>query len=197
MDLCGTKRCGSYDKSYTNNCKDKRYSHIKECTNSIYELDERQIKGLDNLIEDDIDSRRMTEEQIKEKFNLDKESIDEIKVDIKGIKDKNFLESNIVIPLDQYLKGDISTQDKISILFTNFEEFLKEKNRKYGDSALKPMNIFSKTDSSEQILNRIDDKLSRIKNSNKLRKNDVSDIFGYLALLMINNDWLEFGEMID
>ena len=91
----------------------------------------------------------------------------------------------------------LTTQEKISILMTNFEEFLKEKNIKYGDSALKPLNIFSKLDATNSILVRLDDKLSRIMNNPKLQKNDVADMFGYLALLLIDNNWLEFGEMVD
>ena len=91
----------------------------------------------------------------------------------------------------------MNTQTKIDILFKNFSEFLIEKNKRYGDSALYPINVFSKQDSDSQICNRIDDKLSRIQNSDELRKNDVCDTFGYLALLMINNDWLEFSELID
>ena len=91
----------------------------------------------------------------------------------------------------------ITTQTKIDILFKNFSEFLIEKNKRYGDSALYPINVFSKQDSDSQICNRLDDKLSRIQNSDELRKNDICDAFGYLALLMINNDWLEFDELID
>ena len=91
----------------------------------------------------------------------------------------------------------MNTQTKIDILFKNFSEFLIEKNKRYGDSALYPINVFSKQDSDSQICNRLDDKLSRIQNSDELRKNDICDTFGYLALLMINNDWLEFDELID
>ena len=91
----------------------------------------------------------------------------------------------------------MNTQIKIKLLFENFSEFLIEKNKRYGDSVLYPINVFSKQDSDSQICNRLDDKLSRIQNSDELRKNDICDAFGYLALLMINNDWLEFDELID
>lgn len=91
----------------------------------------------------------------------------------------------------------MNTQTKIELLFENFSDFLIEKNKRYGDSALCPINIFSKQDSNSQLCNRLDDKLSRIQNSKELRKNDVSDIFGYIALLMIENDWLEFDELLD
>lgn len=48
------------------------------------------------------------------------------------------------------------TQEDIETLFTNFKEFLKEKNRRYGDSALHPINIFSELDANSQICNRLD-----------------------------------------
>ncbi len=94
-------------------------------------------------------------------------------------------------------KTFITTQDKISMLFTNYEEFLKEKNMRYGDSAMDPIGIFSKGGAEKNLLTRIDDKLSRIKNSEKLRKNDVSDLFGYIALLMIEQGWDTFDEFLD
>ena len=82
-------------------------------------------------------------------------------------------------------KGQFDTQQQIDILFDNFKEFLKEKNRRYGDSAISPVQIFSKSSAGSQICNRLDDKINRIKNSSELKKNDVSDLFGYTALLMI------------
>lgn len=92
---------------------------------------------------------------------------------------------------------EMNTQEKMVTLFRNFCEFLMEKNKRYGDSALNPAQIFSKIDASNQICNRLDDKLNRIKNSGELRKNDVADVFGYVALLLIANDWLEFEDLID
>ena len=93
---------------------------------------------------------------------------------------------------------EMDTQQKIDILFNNFGNFLKEKNKRYGDSAISPMQLFSKLDASNSICIRIDDKLNRIKNSQEgLRKSDVCDLFGYLALFMIEKDWLTFGEEID
>jgi hypothetical protein len=89
------------------------------------------------------------------------------------------------------------TQKLIDKLFINFKEFLKEKNRRYGDSALNPMHIFSKGEAGNQICNRLDDKLDRIKNSDSLRKNDVSDVFGYIALLLIQKNWTEFDDLLD
>lgn len=89
------------------------------------------------------------------------------------------------------------TEELIKVLFKNFSEFLTEKNRRYGDSALNPPAIFSNALADAQICNRLDDKLNRIKTANELKKNDVADVFGYVALLMIHRDWLEFDDLLD
>ena len=54
------------------------------------------------------------------------------------------------------------TELKISGICDDIKELLIHKNRKYGDSALKPCRVFSKSSASEQLLVRIDDKLNRI-----------------------------------
>ena len=89
------------------------------------------------------------------------------------------------------------TQQDITLLLDNLKEFLLEKNRRYGDSALNPALIFSDVSAEDQIKNRLDDKLSRIKHSDELRKNDVADVMGYVVLLMVQKGWLEFDELID
>lgn len=68
------------------------------------------------------------------------------------------------------------------------KDLLIEKNKKYGDSALNPARIFSRADTVEQILVRIDDKLNRIKQGAGLLANDedvIMDLIGYLVLLKI------------
>jgi hypothetical protein len=66
------------------------------------------------------------------------------------------------------------------------EALLLEKNRKYGDSALNPIRIFSREDALAQINVRIDDKLSRIANQQPDEDEDVDlDLIGYLVLRRI------------
>jgi hypothetical protein len=98
---------------------------------------------------------------------------------------------------DEILLTD--TQQKIDRLFFNFSEFLKEKNKRYGDSVINPVKVFSKVEPTNKACIRLDEKLQRIMNNDtgELRKNDVADTFGYLALLMIDKGWLTFREMID
>jgi len=60
---------------------------------------------------------------------------------------------------------------------------------KYGDSAMSPIRIFSDADATAQLLVRIDDKLSRIKNRGYGLGDDgedtLVDLIGYLILLKV------------
>lgn len=77
---------------------------------------------------------------------------------------------------------------KISGVCDDIKELLIHKNRKYGNSALKPCRVFSKASAVEQLLVRIDDKLNRIMQGAGLLADDedvVNDLIGYLVLLKI------------
>jgi hypothetical protein len=90
------------------------------------------------------------------------------------------------------------TQDTIVKVFDSMKAVIIEKNRRYGDSALSPRRIFSRLDAGEGIKVRIDDKISRIMNNNgEIRKNDVADLMGYLALLAVSLNWTDFSDLID
>ena len=81
------------------------------------------------------------------------------------------------------------TELKISNVCDDIKELLINKNRKYGNSALKPNRIFSKCSATEQLLVRIDDKLNRIMKGAGLLATDedvVNDLIGYLVLLKIS-----------
>lgn len=71
-------------------------------------------------------------------------------------------------------------------------EMLLEKNRKYGDSALNPVRIFSKASPYEQMLVRIDDKLSRLRSGQTDENEDVIlDLLGYLILMRVQKKRLK------
>ena len=77
---------------------------------------------------------------------------------------------------------------KISGICDDIKELLIYKNRKYGNSALKPCRVFSKSSPVEQLLVRIDDKLNRIMQGAGLLAEDedvINDLIGYLVLLKI------------
>jgi len=79
------------------------------------------------------------------------------------------------------------TQNSIKWTCNEIRDLLVSKNKAYGDSALEPENIFSKLDNAQGICARIDDKLSRIKNSglNDATEDTLDDLIGYLILLKI------------
>lgn len=77
-------------------------------------------------------------------------------------------------------------QAEICIICDEIKELLLTKNRKYGDSALNPVRVFSKASPLEQLKVRIDDKLSRLKNAQDDEDEDVvTDLIGYLVLYKV------------
>jgi hypothetical protein len=80
----------------------------------------------------------------------------------------------------------VKTEQDIKRVCEEVTDLLISKNRSYGDSALHPSRIFSKTNNVEQLLVRIDDKLSRIQNGHDWPgDNEIDDLLGYLILLKI------------
>lgn len=63
--------------------------------------------------------------------------------------------------------------------------FLIEKNRNYGSSALDPLRVMSKADSAEQIRVRMDDKLSRLVRGQAGGEDALKDLVGYWVLLQV------------
>jgi len=77
-------------------------------------------------------------------------------------------------------------KEDLGLVLENIHDLLVEKNRKYGDSALNPCRIFSKSDAVEQLRVRIDDKLNRIINRQADEDEDVEiDLIGYLLMMQI------------
>lgn len=83
------------------------------------------------------------------------------------------------------------TQADIKRVCKYINDMLIAKNQAYGDSALDPVRIFSKSNNVEQILVRIDDKLSRFaRGTSYPGDNDIDDLIGYLVLLKIAKERL-------
>jgi len=78
------------------------------------------------------------------------------------------------------------SQVDIATICDQLKELLLEKNRKYGDSALNPVRVFSKASPIEQIRVRLDDKLSRLRNQQEDEDEDVlTDLIGYIVLYKV------------
>ena len=78
------------------------------------------------------------------------------------------------------------SQIDIATICDELKELLLEKNRKYGDSALNPVRVFSQASPLEQLKVRLDDKLSRIRNAQDDEDEDVlTDLVGYVVLYKV------------
>lgn len=143
----------------------------------------------------------LTEDQIAEYFDLSEPEIEDTSQVIAALRAQKALD-------DEKLRGQFerlrderrgprdpgkqvdhsSTQDLIREVCDETRDFLLEKNVQYGDSAINPVRIFSKASPIEQLLVRIDDKLSRIeRGDDRLEKDDdvLDDLIGYFLLLKV------------
>jgi hypothetical protein len=163
--------------------------------------------------EDNMDSRDMHEEyngygmlfvknstklphfsECTKSYNNEMLTKNDLKYSMKKLSQEGLLGcKNLVRPRSEHEKFEANLHEVLDSLF----EFLSTKNKNYGNSALEPIGIFSKGGAEDGILRRMDDKLNRIKNSDVLRKNDIVDLMGYLAILCINKKWTKFNELID
>ena len=84
----------------------------------------------------------------------------------------------------------MNTRNKIKAKCKALEELLLQKNARYGDASIEPLNVFSKSNAVTSIKCRIDDKLKRIMNAGIIddTEDTIQDLAGYLILLMIAKD---------
>ena len=79
-----------------------------------------------------------------------------------------------------------SFREKVQQVLYPLEDLLVAKNEAYGNAALDPVNIFSKSTAVEQIKVRIDDKLSRLYHGKEYGDEDtITDLLGYIVLLKV------------
>ena len=99
-----------------------------------------------------------------------------------------------------YVQDDTSVKEsplfsiKVKKTLLSLNSLLNYKNDKYGNAALSPLKIF---EGKCKVGQRLDDKLSRVKNSKGLKKNDVADLIGYLTLVCVEKGWENFDEFKD
>ena len=96
----------------------------------------------------------------------------------------------------ELVEGDNEENHKFDFdkAYASLAAMQKEKDKKYGNSALKPLDIFSK---HHPYGSRLDEKLARVKNCDELRKNDVADLIGGLMVICQSKGWDNFEDLID
>ena len=94
---------------------------------------------------------------------------------------------NLEAAMDALVREHVSAPrgEDIARECVSIARMLIGKNKAYGDSALSPLRVFSKASAQEQILVRIDDKLSRLSRGAAAGEDVVLDLIGYLVLLRI------------
>jgi len=80
-----------------------------------------------------------------------------------------------------------TTEGDIREVCQEIQDLLIAKNQSYGDSALRPLHIFSRLSAVEGIQARLDDKLARLMqgNTQAFGEDPELDLMGYLILLRI------------
>lgn len=80
-------------------------------------------------------------------------------------------------------------QRRIAQACDEIKALLLAKNKAYGSSAFKPLRVFSQASPVEQLLVRVDDKLSRLSRGSELPDESfaqtLDDLIGYLVLLKV------------
>jgi hypothetical protein len=76
-------------------------------------------------------------------------------------------------------------ENDLDRVLQELRSMLLAKNKAYGDSALNPVRIFSKASAHEQLMVRLDDKLSRIAKGSAAGEDVILDILGYLIIYRI------------
>ena len=80
----------------------------------------------------------------------------------------------------------LNFEGKVDEVLADVKAKLIAKNNQYGNSALEPIRAFSKLNPVEQLLIRIDDKISRLQKGDGTGDEDAeADTLGYLILLAI------------
>lgn len=82
--------------------------------------------------------------------------------------------------------GISSFEQNVRRILEGVADTVVQKNLAYGNSALNPIRVFSRTDRMEQLYTRLDDKLSRVQKGHEYPGDDtIQDIIGYCTLILI------------
>lgn len=99
----------------------------------------------------------------------------------KALKSKKTTDTEVIKMADTKLQI-METCESIAAILT-------DKNTKYGDSALNPVKVFSQNNTVNSLTVRMDDKISRIANTDGIDRDDLTDLVGYCVLYMIAMGW--------
>lgn len=79
-------------------------------------------------------------------------------------------------------------EQKVRRILTDVGDIVVARNKEYGNSALDPVRVFSKSDRMEQLKVQLDHKLSRIARGGDPGLDTLRDLIGYEVLYIIAMD---------
>lgn len=157
--------------------KSKQPKSLRLDRRSVIAKQGAEIKILKELLED-------AKKKLKAKYSFEKYKYDKTPPWVEAGK-------KAMMGMPQPSQPQANMNSKIADKCEAIKSLLQLKNAQYGDSALNPVRVFSKADSTEQLKVRIDDKLSRLVRGDDSLESDeevIKDLIGYLILLLIQYD---------
>lgn len=88
-------------------------------------------------------------------------------------------------PVDDLPRGALTFEQKVRRILTDVGDIVVARNKEYGNSALDPVRVFSKSDRMEQLKVQLDHKLSRIARGGDPGIDTLRDLIGYEVLYII------------
>lgn len=88
-------------------------------------------------------------------------------------------------PVGDLPRGGLTFEQKVRRILTDVGDIVVARNKEYGNSALDPVRVFSKSDRMEQLKVQLDHKLSRIARGGDPGIDTLRDLIGYEVLYII------------
>jgi len=88
-------------------------------------------------------------------------------------------------PVGDLPRGALTFEQKVRRILTDVGDIVVARNKEYGNSALDPVRVFSKSDRMEQLKVQLDHKLSRIARGGDPGIDTLRDLIGYEVLYII------------
>jgi len=93
--------------------------------------------------------------------------------------------TEVVTTLMWRVMSERAKAEVADVVWRTTRNLLIQKNAAYGDSALNPVRVFSRASPMEQLLVRLDDKVSRLQRGHAAGEDVAADMLGYLLLILI------------
>jgi hypothetical protein len=88
-------------------------------------------------------------------------------------------------PVEDLPREALTFEQKVRRILTDVGDIVVARNKEYGNSALDPVRVFSKSDRMEQLKVQLDHKLSRIARGGDPGIDTLRDLIGYEVLYII------------